>query len=133
MVGLVSVFAAQSLDLVGLAVDRAPPRRGRARLPAARDARPGPGDRPGDVQRDGGAPRRRGRGEPVVNDLFMTLGLPAVALAKLALVVLIGALCIASAARGGRGVWSMVGGLPLALADRGRVIGGITNTAVLLG
>ncbi len=70
---------------------------------------------------------------PVVNDLFTTLGLPAVVIAKVALVLLIGALCIAAGARGRRGVWAMVGGLPLALAIAAGLIGGITNTAVLLG
>jgi hypothetical protein len=70
---------------------------------------------------------------PVVSDLFVTLGMPAVVLAKAALVLLIGALCIAAAARGRRGVWAMVGGLPLALAIAAGLIGGITNTAVLLG
>ena len=69
---------------------------------------------------------------PLVSDLFVTLGMPAVIIAKAALVLLIGALCIAAAARGGRGVWAMVGGLPLALAIAAGLIGGITNAAVLL-
>ncbi len=70
---------------------------------------------------------------PLVSDLFVTLGLPAVVVAKLALIVLVGALCVTSAARGGRGVWSLVGGLPLALAIAAGLIGGITNAATLLG
>ena len=69
---------------------------------------------------------------PLVSDLFVTLGMPAVIVAKAALVLLIGALCIAAGARGGRGVWAMVGGLPLALAIAAGLIGGITNAAVLL-
>ena len=69
---------------------------------------------------------------PLVSDLFVTLGMPAVAFAKLALVVLIGALCLAASSRGSRGVWSMVGGLPLALAIAAGLIGGITNAATIL-
>ena len=70
---------------------------------------------------------------PLVSDLFATLGMPAVIIAKAALVLLIGALCLAAGARGGRGVWALVGGVPLALAIAAGLIGGITNTAVLLG
>jgi hypothetical protein len=69
---------------------------------------------------------------PLVNDLFDALGMPAVVGAKLALIVLVSALGLAASSRGGRGVWSMVGGLPLALAIAAGLIGGITNTAVLL-
>ena len=69
---------------------------------------------------------------PLVNDLFDTFGMPAVVLAKLALVVLISALGIAASSRGNRGVWSMIGGLPLALAIAAGLIGGITNTATLV-
>jgi hypothetical protein len=69
---------------------------------------------------------------PLVNDLFDTLGMPAVVFAKLALVVLISGLCLAASSRGSRGVWSMIGGLPLALAIAAGLIGGITNTATLL-
>jgi hypothetical protein len=69
---------------------------------------------------------------PLVSDLFDTFGMPVVVIAKLALVVLIGALCIAASSRGNRGIWSMVGGLPLALGIAAGLIGGITNTAALL-
>ena len=69
---------------------------------------------------------------PLVSDLFDTFGMSVVVIAKLALVVLIGALCIAASSRGNRGIWSMVGGLPLALAIAAGLIGGITNTAALL-
>lgn len=69
---------------------------------------------------------------PLVNDLFDALGMPAVVGAKLALIVLVSALGLAASSRGGRGMWSMVGGLPLALAIAAGLIGGITNTAVLL-
>src|SRR3982750_3602063 len=72
-------------------------------------------------------------GNPLVSNLFDTFGFPAVAFAKLALIVMIGALCIAASSRGSRGIWSMVGGLPLALAIAAGIIGGITNAAVLLG
>jgi hypothetical protein len=70
---------------------------------------------------------------PLVNDLFYTYGMPAVVMAKLALVLLVGALCIAASSRGGRGVWAIIGGLPLALAIAAGIIGGITNTATFLG
>lgn len=69
---------------------------------------------------------------PLVSDLFVTHGMPAVLVAKIALVVLIGALSVAAAANDRRGVWSIVGGLPLALAIAAGLIGGITNTANLL-
>lgn len=55
-----------------------------------------------------------------------------VVVAKLALVVLVAALCVTSSSRGGRGVWSMVGGPPLALAISAGLIGGITNAATFL-
>ena len=69
---------------------------------------------------------------PLVNDLFDRLGMPAVVGAKLALVVLIGAPSLAASSRGGGRVWSVVGGLPLALAIAAGLIGGITNAAALL-
>jgi len=69
---------------------------------------------------------------PLVSDMFATFGMPAVVVAKVALVALIGALCVAASSRGNRGVWSIVGGLPLALAIAAGLIGGITNTATLL-
>ena len=69
---------------------------------------------------------------PFVNGLFDGHGMPAVIAAKLALVILISALSLAASSRGGRGVWSVVGGLPLALGITAGLIGGITNTAVLL-
>ena len=70
---------------------------------------------------------------PIVSDLFMTHGLTAVVLGKVALVVLIGALSVAGTANGRRGVWAVIGGLPLALAIAAGLIGGITNTASVLG
>jgi hypothetical protein len=69
---------------------------------------------------------------PLVQSMFLTLGTPAVALAKVALVVLIIALGIAAYVRGGKGRWAVVGGMPLALGIAAGIIGGITNTAVLL-
>jgi hypothetical protein len=69
---------------------------------------------------------------PLVSDLFDTFGMPAVVFAKLALIVMIGGLCIAASSRGGRGIWSVIGGMPLALAIAAGLIGGITNAAVLL-
>ena len=69
---------------------------------------------------------------PLVQGMFLSLGTPAVVAAKVALVVLIGALAIAAAVRGGKGTWAAVGGLPVALGIAAGLIGGITNTATLL-
>lgn len=69
---------------------------------------------------------------PLVQSMFVALGTPAVAIAKIALVILIVALGIAAAVRGGEGRWAAVGGLPLALGIAAGIIGGITNAAVLL-
>lgn len=69
---------------------------------------------------------------PIVSDLFLSYGMPAVVAAKLALVLLVGALCVAAAAKERRGVWSMIGGLPLAIAITAGLIGGITNAATYL-
>jgi hypothetical protein len=70
---------------------------------------------------------------PLVGHVFGSLGLPALAAAKMSLVVLIGALTIAAMARERRGrVWPVVGGLPMALAIAAGLIGGITNAAVIL-
>jgi hypothetical protein len=70
---------------------------------------------------------------PVVLDLYHQMGMPAVALAKLALVALIAGLVLAAAARDRRGVWAIVGGVPLALAIAAGLIGGITNASTYLG
>ena len=78
---------------------------------------------------------RRGAGaevNPLVQDLFIALGTPAVAVAKLLLIGLVIALGVAAAARGRQGAWSTVGGLPLAIAIAAGLIGGITNAATLL-
>ncbi len=69
---------------------------------------------------------------PIVDHLFDSFGMSAVVVAKLALVLLIGSLCVAASSRGSRGVWSVIGGLPLALAIAAGLIGGITNTATFL-
>jgi len=69
---------------------------------------------------------------PIVGNMFESFGMSATVVAKLALIVLIGALSVAAWARGNRGVWSMIGGLPLALAITAGLIGAITNTATLL-
>jgi hypothetical protein len=69
---------------------------------------------------------------PLVRGLFVGLGTPAVMFAKLLLIGLVIALGVAAAARGRQGVWSTVGGLPLALAIAAGLIGGITNAALLL-
>ncbi len=69
---------------------------------------------------------------PLVSGLFLTQGLVAVVLAKGALVVLVGSLFVASWSHGRRGVWSIVGGIPLALGIAFGLIGGITNAAAYL-
>jgi hypothetical protein len=69
---------------------------------------------------------------PLVQSMFLTLGTPAVALAKVALVVLIVALGIAAYVRGGQGRWAVVGGMPLAIGIAAGLVGGITNAVVLL-
>jgi hypothetical protein len=69
---------------------------------------------------------------PLVSDLFLSHGMTAVVVAKVALVVLISALTVASWSRGRRGAWSVVGGLPLALAIAAGMVGGITNAATFL-
>jgi hypothetical protein len=69
---------------------------------------------------------------PLVQRMFLSLGTPAIAISKIALVTLIVALAIAAASRGGKGRWSVVGGLPLALGITVGLIGGITNAAVIL-
>jgi hypothetical protein len=69
---------------------------------------------------------------PLVQSMFVTLGTPAVGIAKVALVILIVALAVAAAVRGGQGRWAAIGGLPLALGIAAGIIGGITNAAVLL-
>ena len=72
------------------------------------------------------------RGESARPGPVPDLGTPAVVIAKVALVTLIIALGVAAAVRGGKGRWAAVGGLPLALGIAAGLIGGITNTAVLL-
>jgi hypothetical protein len=69
---------------------------------------------------------------PLVQELFVALGTPAVAVAKFLLIGLVIALGVAAAARGRQGIWSTVGGLPLALAIAAGLIGGITNAATIL-
>jgi hypothetical protein len=69
---------------------------------------------------------------PIVSSMFDMHGMTAVVIAKVALVVLVGALSVAAFAHERRGVWTVIGGLPLALAIAAGLIGGITNTASLL-
>ncbi len=80
--------------------------------------------------------RERGvaaEGNPLVADLFSTLGEPAVVIGKALLIVLIGALCLAAAAASTpTRAWRVVGGVPLALAIAIGLVGGITNVAVIL-
>lgn len=74
----------------------------------------------------------RAEANPIVVHMFGMHGMTAVIVAKVALVVLVGALSVAAFAHDRRGVWSVIGGLPLALAIAAGLIGGITNTANLL-
>jgi hypothetical protein len=74
----------------------------------------------------------RAEANPLAAGLFDALGEPAMVAAKVCLIVVIGALCVAAAAAGGRGLWRVVGGLPVALAISLGLIGGITNAAVIL-
>jgi hypothetical protein len=69
---------------------------------------------------------------PLVQGIFLSLGTPAVVIAKVLLVGLIMALAVAAAVRGGQGRWAAVGGMPLAIGIAAGLIGGITNAAVLL-
>jgi hypothetical protein len=69
---------------------------------------------------------------PLVQAMFLNFGTPAVVIAKVLLITLIISLGVAAAVRGGQGRWATVGGLPLALGIAAGLIGGITNTAVLL-
>ena len=69
---------------------------------------------------------------PIVHGLFAALGTPAVAIAKVALVMLITALAVAAAVQGGKGRWAVVGGMPVALGIAAGLVGGITNAAVIL-
>ena len=69
---------------------------------------------------------------PFVQGMFVSLGTPAVVVAKVALIALVAALWIASAARGRQGTWRAIGGLPLALAITAGLVGGISNALVIL-
>ncbi len=70
---------------------------------------------------------------PIVSNMFDMHGMAAVVLAKAALVLLVGALSVAAFSHDRRGVWALIGGLPLALAIAAGLIGGITNAANLFG
>jgi hypothetical protein len=69
---------------------------------------------------------------PIVSRLFDSYGMPAVIIVKLALVLFVGALSVAALSQGRRGVWSVIGGMPLALGIAAGLIGGITNAATFL-
>jgi hypothetical protein len=70
---------------------------------------------------------------PLVGGMYLHFGMTAIVVAKVLLVVLIAALAVAAWARGGRGVWSLVGAVPLAMAIAFGLIGGYTNTLAYLG
>ena len=70
---------------------------------------------------------------PLVGGMYVHLGMPAIVAAKILLIVLVGALAIAGWARGGRGVWWLVGAIPVAIAIAFGLIGGYTNAVAYLG
>jgi len=70
---------------------------------------------------------------PLVADLYVQLGTPGVLMLKVWLIVLIGALALMGALDSDRRRAAIVGGMPIALAIAAGIIGGITNTAVVLG
>ncbi len=72
-------------------------------------------------------------GNPLVAQLFQTLGMPGVAGLKVALVVFVGALAVAAWANRGNRTWAFIGGAPLAVGIVVGIIGGITNAASYLG
>ena len=69
---------------------------------------------------------------PIVSDLFDTYGMAAVVVVKFVLIFVVAGLSLAASGRGSRGVWALVGGLPLAIAIAAGLIGGITNAATYL-
>jgi hypothetical protein len=69
---------------------------------------------------------------PLVADLFSSLGMPAVVVAKLSLIILVGSLAVAGAARGRRGAWAIVAAVPLSVAIVVGMVGGISNAVVIL-
>ena len=69
---------------------------------------------------------------PLVSDLFQSMGMPAMVVGKILLIILIGALCVAAASSAPSRTWRVVGGLPIALAIAFGLIGGISNAAVVL-
>jgi hypothetical protein len=70
---------------------------------------------------------------PLVSHLFVEFGMPAVTAVKLLVIVEVAALAVAAWARGGRGVWRLVGLVPLGLAIAVGLVGGITNTLAYFG
>ena len=69
---------------------------------------------------------------PVAHTLLDSFGMVAVAGAKAALVVLVGALFVAAWSRQRGHLKAVAGGLPLALAITAGLVGGITNVATIL-
>ena len=69
---------------------------------------------------------------PIVQDLFESSGMVAVAGVKAALIVLVGALFAAAWSRRQGYLRDLAGGLPIALAITAGLIGGITNAATIL-
>ncbi len=69
---------------------------------------------------------------PIVSDLFATYGMTAVVVIKFVLIFVVAGLSLAASGRGRRGIWALVGGLPLAIAIAAGLIGGITNAATYL-
>ena len=71
---------------------------------------------------------------PLVSDLFGSYGMPAVVRRSSSRSSSWSGRCASPRPRaGGRGVWAVIGGVPLALAIAAGLIGGITNAASYLG
>lgn len=69
---------------------------------------------------------------PLVATLFAELGSPAVLLAKVLLILLVGALGLAGAAGPDRVSWRLMAAVPIAVAIVAGVVGGISNARVIM-
>jgi NAD(P)-dependent dehydrogenase (short-subunit alcohol dehydrogenase family) len=74
----------------------------------------------------------RAEANPLIQALFVDYGMPAVALAKAALVLFVVSLAVSSARRGRR-VQIVAGVVPVAVAILAGLIGGLSNARVILG
>ncbi len=70
---------------------------------------------------------------PMVAGLLGTVGVPGLVFAKVAIVLLVGALGLLVLAKGWRGRQAMAGVLPMGAAIVAGLIGGLTNAWAILG